>query len=58
MEIDPAESSPSMRQYILKMVYVLNTYLSNTNINERDSRKIGLIKITNPYRIRVRRIAP
>ena len=28
------------------------------NINTCDSRKIGIIEIINPYRVRVRRIAP
>ncbi len=36
----------------------LNTQLSYSIINVCDSRKIGLIEIINPYRIRVRRIAP
>ena len=28
------------------------------NINICDSRKIGILKIINPYRIRARKIAP
>ena len=38
--------------------YKYETYLSNIIINVCDSRRIGQIKIVNPYRIRVRRIAP
>ena len=34
------------------------SHLSYTTINERDSRRIGIVEIINPYRIRVRRIAP
>ena len=41
MKIDPAESSPSMRQYILEMVLVVNTYIEiNTSVWE---------SIQNPY---------
>ncbi len=32
--------------------------ISNILYSIRDSRKIGIIEFKNPYRIRVRRIAP
>ena len=32
--------------------------LSYININECDSRRMGIVKIINPYRVRVRKIAP
>ena len=42
----------------MKTKDALRLHLSYTNINIRDSRRIGIIKIINLYRIRVRKIAP
>ena len=48
-------------QYIynqMKTKDAFHTHLSYININICDSRRIGILKIINPYRIRARKIAP